>query len=62
MKFIVRMEFISTVLKKTKKINGGNMKISEFKKLLENMPKKQIMIIDKSQSKSKWVKELMSKR
>jgi len=49
-------------LKKTKKINGDNMKISEFKKLLQNMPKEQIMLVGKPQSKSKWVKELMSKR
>ena len=62
MKFIAQMEFISTVLKKTKKINGGNMKLSEFKKLLQNMPKEQIMLVGKPQSKSKWVKELMSKR
>lgn len=62
MKFIVQMEFTSTVLKKIKKINGGNMKLSEFKKLLETMPKEQTMLVGKPQSKSKWVKELMSKR
>ena len=38
------------------------MKLSEFKKLLQNIPKEQIMLVGKSQSKSKWVKELMSKR
>ena len=38
------------------------MKLSEFKKLLQNMPKEQIMFVGKPQSKSKWVKELISKR
>lgn len=38
------------------------MKLSEFKKLLETMPKEQIMLVGKPQSKSKWVKELMSKK
>lgn len=38
------------------------MKLSEFKKLLRNMPKEQTMLVGKPQPKSKWVKELMSKR